>query len=114
MRLFSVLLIAATIGLAGMPAHAQGTGPEAMQQRFERMQEMRQQMRQQRPREGRREMRRDHRRLMHEQMAEMQGMERPGPEASIEERMQFMEQRHQMMMQMMQEMLDAEDAEVED
>lgn len=106
-------LVLAMMLMAGMalPAWAQRGDPQMMQQRFQEMEQMRRQMGPGQPQERRREMRREHRRLMDEQMGDMGRMRGPGPNASVEERMQFMEERHEMMMQMMREMLAQEEAD---
>jgi len=110
MRIVTTMLLAGTLALVALPATAQRGDPQMMQQRFEQMQEMRRQMGPGRPQQQRREMRRQHQRLMQEQMGDMGRMRGPGPDASVEERMEFMEQRHEMMMQMMREMLAEEEA----
>jgi uncharacterized membrane protein YccC len=111
MRALTALLVAGTVAFTAIPAMAQRGDPQMMGQRFEQMQEMRRQMGPGQPPEQRREMRRQHRRMMDEQMGDMGQMRGPGPQASVEERMAFMEQRHEMMMQMMREMLADEEAD---
>jgi uncharacterized membrane protein YccC len=111
MRIATAILVAGVLALGALPATAQRGDPQMMQQRFEQMQEMRRQMGAGQPPEQRREMRRQHRRMMDEQMGDMGQMRGPGPDASVEERMEFMEQRHEMMMQMMREMLPEEQAD---
>ena len=111
MRLVTTLLVAGVLALGALPATAQRGDPQMMQQRFQQMEEMRREMGHGRPQEQRREMRRQHRQLMDEQMGDMGRMRGPGPNASVEERMAFMEQRHEMMMQMMREMLADEQAD---
>jgi hypothetical protein len=94
------------LGLGAADALAQ-RGPAQMQERFERMEQMMERMPQAGTRAERRQIMREHHQEMRAQMEELRGMRGRGPQADPEERLRFMEQRHETMQEMMRQMLPA-------
>jgi predicted lipoprotein len=105
--------LAALMGLGAADALAQ-RGPAQMQERFERMEQMMERMPQAGTRAERRQIMREHHQEMRAQMEELRGMRGPGPQADPEERLRFMEQRHETMQEMMRQMLRQQERLLED
>jgi hypothetical protein len=106
-RLLALAIAALLFGTASPVLAQQGQGgPPGMQQRFQEMQQMRRQMHDSQSPGQRQQFRRQHRQLMQEQMRAMDDLPRPGPQATPEERLRYMEERHAIMEQMMREMIE--------
>lgn len=112
MRILMPIALAAALVVTALPVAAQqgqgqgqGMGP-GMHKRFQEMEQMRGQMQGSQGQGQRQQLRQQHRLMMQEQMRDLDGMPRPGPQATPEDRLRIMEERHAVMERMMREMIE--------